>query len=240
MLRLSMRAEQIDVLERDGERWSIRLATRRRVVMALAVLAAVLVPLAALGAANDWWFLKNGGAPAPTTAPQVVKEGKWNGHPWQPIAYPTSTDGLLCISITPKGSGATGEGGSMACSAFVGIARTPESESSPAMPITVGASDATEKLPANIRGAVIEPASAVEIRFPDGNVVRVPTFAGPEPLQHVRFYMAVLPTHFRLTPDNFSRVFPSWIAGLDASGNVVACLAPRTAKNGISALSDCR
>ncbi|MCP9487949.1 MAG: hypothetical protein MSC30_19090 [Gaiellaceae bacterium MAG52_C11] len=108
------------------------------------------------------------------------------------------------------------------------------------MSITVGAGDATEGLPANIRGAVIEPASAVEIRFPDATVLRVPTFAGPEPLQHVRFYAAQLPANFHMTPDNVTSVFPSWVAGLDATGNVVACLAPRTAKNGISALSDCR
>ncbi len=231
---------ETDVMERAvGERQVRSFAPRRLVLLSLAVLAAVLVPLAALGAANDWWFLKNGAAPVPTTAPQVVKEGEWNGHPWQLIAYPSATHGL-CISITPKDSAATGEGGSMGCGPFVGIARTPESRTSPDMSITVVAADATEKLPANIRGAVIESASAVEIRFPDGDVLRVPTFAGPEPLQHVRFYAAQLPANFHVTPDNVTSVFPTWVAGLDASGNVVACLAPRIAKNGISALSDCR
>lgn len=215
-------------------------APRRLVLLSLAALAAVLVPLAAVGVANDWWFLKNGAAPAPTTAPQVVKEGEWNGRPWQLVAYPSATHGL-CISIAPKDSATTGEGGSMLCGPFVGVGRTPESRTSPDMSITVGFGDATEGLPANIRGAVVEPASAVEIRFPDATVLRVPTFAGPEPLQHVRFYAAQLPAHFHMTPDNATSVFPpSWVAGLDASGNVVACLAPRTAKNGISALSDCR
>jgi len=231
---------EIDVTERAvGGRRARRFARRRLLLLSFAVFAAVLVPLAAVGAANDWWFLKTGAAPVPTTAPQVVMEGEWNGRPWQLVAYPSATHGL-CISMTPKDSAARGEGGAMACGPFVGIARTPESKTSPDISMTVGAGDATEKPPVNIWGAVIEPASAVEIRVRDGSVVRVPTFAGPEPLQHVRFYAAQLPANLHMIPENATSVFPSWVAGLDASGNVVACLAPRTAKNGISALSDCR
>ena len=231
---------ETDVMERalEGRRLGPH-TSRRLILLSLAVLAAVLVPLAALGAANEWWFLNNEAAPVPTTAPQVVKEGEWNGHPWQLIAYPSATGGL-CISLTPKDSAATGKGGAMACGPFVGIARKGESKTAPDISVTVSAGDATDKPPVNIWGAVIEPASTVEIRFPEGNVLRVPTFAGPEPLQHVRFYAAQLPANFHMTPDNVSSVFPSWIAGLDATGNVVACLAPRTAKDGISALSDCR
>lgn len=233
-----MTVEQIDVLERAGERRSVRLVTPRRLVLAFAVLAAVLVPLAAFGAATDWWFLRFGGTPVPTTAPQVVKEGEWNGHTWQLIAYPSATHGL-CISITPKDSGDKGEGGALSCGPFVGVARTPESKGSPDMTITFLAGDATEKLPAYIAGPVIEEASVVEVRFGGGDVLRVPTFAGPEPLQHVRFYAAQLPTDIRLTPGTAAALL-KWVAGLDASGNVVACLAPQTAKDGISFLSDCR
>jgi hypothetical protein len=70
--------------------------------------------------------------------------------------------------------------------------------------------------------------------------LRVPTVAGPEPLQHVRFYAAQLPTDIRLTPGT-AGAFLKWVAGLDASGTVVACLAPQTfAKVGVSSLSDCR
>ena len=38
---------------------------RRRLILAFAVLAAVSVPLAAFGAANDWWFLNNRGVRYP-------------------------------------------------------------------------------------------------------------------------------------------------------------------------------
>jgi hypothetical protein len=100
--------------------------------------------------------------------------------------------------------------------------------------------DLNETLPAYIAGAVIEHATVVEIRFPNGAVVRVPTVAGPEALRHIRFYVAQLPAGIRLTPENLHRTFPSWVAGLDAGGEVVACLAPRTEKNGVSPLTDCR
>lgn len=226
-----------DVLQRAGERRSARIVTKRRLVMVFAVLAAVLVPLTTLGAANDWWFLKFGGGPTPAKAPVVVKEGEWDGRPWQLIAYPSTTDGL-CVSVTPKGSTGDGEGGALACGTFAGIARTPETKESPNMTITflIGSS---EKLPTYIAGPVIGKASAVEIRFGSGEVLRVPTFAGPEPLQHIRFYATQLPSGLQPTPRRFA-MFLKWVAGFDANGNIVACLAPLTAKDGISSLSDCR
>jgi hypothetical protein len=233
-----MSAEQTDGLERAGERGSVRPLTPRRLVLALAVLAAVLVPLAAVGAANDWWFLRFGGTPVPTTAPQVVKEGEWIGHPWQLIAYPSATHGL-CISITPKDSRVDGAGGAMSCAPLVGAA---ESTAAPDVTITLLAGAGGKELPAHIVGAVIEEASVVEVRFGDGDVLRVPTFAGPEPLQHVRFYAAQLPTAMRLPPGTAAEFaeFLKWVAGLDANGTVVACSAPRTADDGSSSLSDCR
>ena len=224
-----MTAEK-DVMERAVEGRSVH--HRRRLIFVFALLAAALVPLAAIGAANDWWFLKNGSAPAPTSAPQVVKEGKWDGQPWQLMAYPSASNGL-CFSITPKGSGATGEGGAASCGPFVGF----ESGASPE-PITALVGGGSAKLPAYIAGLVIDEASVVEVRFPDGNVMRVATFAGLEPLQHVRFYAAQLPAS--ITPSNVTRAFPpTWVAGLDASGTVVACLTPRIADVSISTLSDC-
>ena len=127
---------------------------RRRLVLGFAVLAAVSVPLAAFGAANDWWFLNNRGAPAPTTAPQVVKEGEWDGQPWQLIAYPSASHGL-CFSITPEDSGATGEGGAMSCGPFVGL----ESRASPEITIAALVGGGSAKLPAYIAGPVIDEAS---------------------------------------------------------------------------------
>ena len=222
-----------DVLQRAGAGPSGSRVTRRRRVIVLVVLAAVLVPLAALAATNNWWFLKFGQGPTPTHAPLIVKEGAWDGHPWQLIAYPSTTDGL-CVSVTPKGSG--GEGGAMGCGTFAGIPRTPETKASPDMTITYLSGAASNQLPAYIAGPVIEKASTVAIRLANGDLLRVPTFAAPEPLSHVRFYVTSLPAADQTTPSTF----PKWVAGLDTSGNVVACLAPLTAKEESSPLSDCR
>jgi len=60
----------IEVMERAVERRSVSLFTPRRLVLAFVVFAAVLMPVAALGAAKDWWFLRYGGTPVPTTAPR--------------------------------------------------------------------------------------------------------------------------------------------------------------------------
>jgi hypothetical protein len=105
--------------------------------------------------------------------------------------------------------------------------------------ITLLAGAGGKELPAHMVGAVIEEASVVEIRFGDGDVLRVPTFSGAEPLQHVRFYAAQLPADIRLIPETAAG-FLTWVAGLDRDGNVVACSAPRTADDGSSSLSDCR
>jgi hypothetical protein len=231
-------ADWSDVLGRAGARGSARLVTKRRVVLALVVLAAVLVPLAAVGAANDWWFLRFGGTPVPASAPVVVKEGEWGGQPWQLVAYPSTSDGL-CVSITPQGAGVDGTGGAMGCGPFAGISRTPETKASPDMTITFLSGGASPELPAYIAGPVIDKATMVEIRFGTGQVLRVPTFAGPESLGHVRFYATQLPAGLEDTPRTFV-TFLTWVAGLDADGKVVACLAPLEAKEGISPLADCR
>jgi hypothetical protein len=240
------RADWGDVLRRAGERQPARFVPRRlpkryRRIVAVVLLVAVLVPLAAFGAANDWWFLESGGAPIPANAPVVMKEGQWGGHPWQLIAYQSSTDGL-CVSVTPKGSAENGEGGALGCGPFAGVSRTAETKTSPDMTITFLGGSATKELPAYIAGPVIDEASEVELHFASGQTLRVPTFAASAPLEHIRFYATQLPASVvpsRLQPARFRAVL-KWIAGLDKDGDVVACLAPMTAKDGISPLSDCR
>jgi len=231
-------ADWSDVLERAGARRPARLITKHRLVLALVVLAAVLVPLAAVGAANDWWFLRFGAGPPPMKAPVVVKDGDWSGHLWQLVAYPSTTDGL-CFSITPKDSTVEGTGGGMSCGPFAGVSRTPETKASPDMTITFLSGGASPQLPAYIAGPVIDEAATVQIRFGNGEVVRIPTFAGPESLGNVRFYATQLPAGVQDTPRTFSTFLKS-VAGLDANGEVVACLAPHSARDGLSPLSDCR
>jgi hypothetical protein len=224
---------------------SLRLLTKRRLILALALLAAALVPLAALGAASDWWFLRDH-VPTPISAPDVVKEGEWSGHRWQLIAYPSSTDGL-CVSVTPAGSTADGSGGAIGCAPFVGVPRTAQTKGSSEMTITFLSGAASSELPAYIAGPVIDKASTVEIHYKTGEVLRLPTFSGAASLAHVRFYAAQLPTSIpmpipgqRLDAHNEPSSMPTKLAGLDRDGNIVACLVPRTAVDGVSPLSDCQ
>jgi hypothetical protein len=198
-------ADWDDVLRRA------RRHTVRRLIVVAAALAAVLVPLAAFASANDWWFLQDTGAPRPIHPPLVIKEGTWDGHPWQLVAY-RSTDSL-CMAFARAGSSA---GAAMSCA--------PTS-----MSITYLTGGASDFLPAYITGPVVPTATEVEIKLPGGRIQRLPTFGASAPLDHFHFYVG-----------RSSGEAPEWLAGLDAQGDVVACLVPRTAKDGVSALSDCR
>jgi hypothetical protein len=110
------------------------------------------------------------------------------------------------------------------------------------MTITYLSGSASKRLPAYIAGPVIDSATTVEIRFTDGHTVRTPAFAAPAPLSHIRFYAAPLPPSEGMIsrPRPGTPLFPlAWVAGLDSHGSIVACLAPSTAKDGISAPTDC-
>jgi hypothetical protein len=237
---LPWKPDWADVLDRAGEHSpNHRLLTKRRLARALALLAAVLIPLAALGAASDWWFFRFGDAPTPLSAPVVVKEGEWSGHPWQLIAYPSSTDGL-CVSVIPTGSKPEGFGGAMGCAPMAGVRRTAETKGSSDMTITFLSGSAGSELPAYVAGPVTDKASNVEIRFGTGEVLRVPTFSAPASLGHVRFYATQLPASVTLPGSDTGQRFIDKLTGLDNDGDVVACLVPLTAVDGVSPLSDCR
>jgi hypothetical protein len=100
------------------------------------------------------------------------------------------------------------------------------------MTITYLTSSRSKRLPTYIVGPVVETAATVEIHLKSGGTLHAATFAAPKPLGQIRFYAIPLP--------GAGIVFPVlWIAGLDLHGTVVACLAPATARNGISPLSAC-
>jgi hypothetical protein len=219
-----------DVLARSrGSRsWATRRFPRRPVTVALAAVAVIVVPLVAYAAATDWWFLRTG--PTPVSAPMIVKEGDWAGRPWQLIAYPSTTDGV-CFAVTPQSSPQTGQGAAMSCAPVVGVARTGATKATPNMTITFLSGGATSELPAYIAGPVVDTASKVVIRFKDKTSLRVPTFPGPSSLAHIRFYA----TQLTAEADQLES-----LAGLDSDGNIVACLVPATAVDGVSPLSDCQ
>jgi hypothetical protein len=244
---LPWEANWSDVLDRAGER---RPYGRRapaflsvpRLLLAVILLIALLIPLAAFGAAKQHWFWWAVRGPAPVTTPNVIKEGEWSGHPWQLVAYRSANYGL-CWSISPKNSAADGSGGGvLACGPIEGVPRTPTTNAAPDAEILYAGGGATSQLPAFVAGPVIDKASQVAIQFEEGEVLRVPTFSGPDSLGSVRFYATEVPTGIFPPPrPGETTLFGSLkLAGLDDDGNVVACLARTTARGGISPLSDCQ
>jgi hypothetical protein len=214
-----------EVLRRAGHAERRRWFARRRVAVLVVALVAVVIPLAALAAVKDWWFFRYGAAPTPAQAPVVVRTGEWEGHPWELSAYPSTTNGL-CLSLTPTPA----YGAVLGCAPIAGAPRSPETEPMPEMSITYLTGDGGRTFPPYVVGAVVEGASQVEIRFDDGRTLRVPTFAAPQPLEHVRFFAT------RAADANHVRS----VAGLDEAGAVVACLVPETAESGVSPPADCR
>lgn len=210
----------------------------RRWGLVLAIVVTVLTPLVAVADSNQWWFLRHPTVGTqPTKPPTVVREGVWSGKRWQLVAYP-SADGL-CFSLTPTDRAADG-GAGLGCGP---VRDFPGTHGGKMMPITFLASTGgTKAFPAYIIGPVIATAKTVAIHF-DNRTITTPTFDAPRALGRVRFYATELPPHiFAATPSSNQRPNDPlrWIAGYTGQGQIVACLNPRTATDGISPTNDCR
>lgn len=225
-----------DTLARAGMESALRgsrLAWRRYWLIAVVVLAAVLIPLAAIGSSRDWWFLSDGMGPNPATDVIVAKTGSWGGHDWELVTYRSDT-GDICFGIIPTHSGApVANQGAMACTRIIGVPHGPDSTPDSG----VGISDLiSESGPIGsgeqryIAGPVVDNADQVEIYLTDGQVVRTPTFDAPKDLgMSIHFYATQLPPN----------ALPlKRLVGLDKNGKIVACLTIPFPKNGV-ALSAC-
>jgi len=212
--------------------------TSRRLVLIAAVTAAIAVPLVALAASQNWWFLRFGDAPIPVTAVTVVKTGTWDGKPWQLTAYRSATDGI-CFSLGPTATArSTGYGAAMSCDQIEGVPRTAQSKPYTPHAITFHAGASDDEFPAHIVGPVIDTADEVVIHL-DGTILRTPTFDAPEELgSAIRFYAARLPElpHLRGQPP---RLPIRKLVGLAGDGRIVACLVVPMPKVGVP-LSACR
>ena len=205
-----------------------RLPARPIVVLA-ALLAAILIPLVAVAASQEWWFFRFDGAPSPATPVAVVQEGVWDGKPWQLLAYRSTTDGI-CFGITPTNSH-PGEGAGMNCDQIDGVPRTADSKPYARHGITFLEVSASE-LPTYVAGPVVYRAAEVAIHFDDGTVVRTPTFAAPESLgSAIRFYVVRLPS-------NDPQPLIDKLVAFDADGHIVACLTTAMLEGGVP-LSAC-
>ena len=216
-----------DVIRRAGGPGVRRLprgATRARArwLVAVALTAAILVPIGALAASRDWWFFA-ARAPAPNSTPVVVKSGVWDGKGWELVAY-RSTSGKLCFSMNPAGSARTnGAGAALSCGGFEPAAKPDAAEHGP-QGITFLTGSGPQLAP-YVVGPVVEDAAKVVISLADGSMIRTPTFEAPASLGVVRFYAAPLPATASVRSGHWA---VERVAGLDRHGSVVACLAPST------------
>lgn len=214
-----------DVLERAGvhEAGAMDPARQRRKWLLLAaVVAAVVVPLAAatVAATNDWWIFRADHGVHAVTEPIVIQTGTWDGKRWQLVASRFAGNGVddgYCFSVMPYGSppaisGRAGGG----CGGF--IARPADAPAGPAG-INFGSAEA-RGLPYWAAGPVVDTAVQVELRFRDGDILRLPTYGAPETFGHVRFYATPIPE----VPES-SGQWPVKIVGLDNNDAVVACAA---------------
>jgi hypothetical protein len=197
---------------------------KRKWVLAAAIVGAVVVPVAAaaVAAANDWWFFSSHG-PQPLTEPVVVKTGVWDGKRWQLVAFRATDFGprpspegfsAICTAVMPYSSPPSAStGGALGCGGF-SVMPT----GSPGGPRGINyASAQSAELPHWAAGPVVDSAAEVALYFRDGRVLRIPTFAAPESLGHVRFYATQIPEG--PGPDSE----PVKVVGIDNGGDVVAC-----------------
>jgi hypothetical protein len=206
-----------DVLARAGVPSEMsRAKTRRRLVLAAALVVAIVVPLTAIAKSRDWWFFSTG-APAPATRVFVLKTGEWDGQRWELVAYRTLNDGL-CFSMSPAGSNGRG---AMNCDRIVGVTRDSKQYTPRAITYLSGGG-VTPELPRYVVGPVTDEAEEVAVYFVDGEVLRTETFAVPQSLGAIRFYAARLPRS--MLPMALRSGFLDKLVGFNRAGRIVACL----------------
>ena len=186
---------------RDAERE--RRARRWRLAAAGALAAAVvLIPLAALGASDGWWFLGARHAPSPSGSVIVVKSVRTNGVPWALTAYQANS-GALCVGLTPfpPSSRPTPPAGAttsaiLSCVSLRGLRRLPAG----AKPqwISFATAAATAGKPGDssrlVAGAAADGVTTVDVILGSGTTITTKTFPAPSALDlPARFYLVSAP-----------------------------------------------
>ncbi len=225
-----------DILRRSGERREQRAVPARRLLLAVAVAVAVLVPLAAVAAERDSWFMSQIGLPEPASEPVVVAEGTWSGHPWHVVAY-RSRDRGLCWGIVADLARLSDA--SIGCGPFRGIPSALPGPPDDDLTLSVGVGSSTS-IPLHVYGPVVGEARAVEVRFTNGETLRLTTFPAPDSVGDVAFYAARLPDGVAPPEDDRIPWMPvERVTGYGGSGEVVACYVDARVAEG-TPLSDCR
>jgi hypothetical protein len=200
---------------------------RRKLVLLVAlVLLAVLIPLSALGVANDWWFISVGGNPFGSNGKvTTVTSGRSEGGAWALVAFMTN-EGGLCFSITPlpptgsPGSDSTAaeaessSGGIAGCS---GIRAHEGGTWQPMVSFATGYTTTSSGKTTTIVGGPTDSSVAeVDVVEFNGKIVTTRTIPAPSELGvRARFFVVVLP------PSTDLDVSMKEVIARDAAGKVL-------------------
>jgi hypothetical protein len=192
---------------REAPAHSARRRLRKRWLIALAVAIAVVTPLSAVGAVEEWWFFRSIRPPAST--PEVLRTGTWAGVSWELVGYRTADEGL-CYTVIRAGSPRASGAGTV-----TGCGGSPEghqrgSDGQGGIGFFRGS---VEGLPGYIVGPVIEGSQNVSVRLSNGETITTPTFEVSESLGAVDFYAAHVPADATV----------AMLTARAADGQVVAC-----------------
>jgi len=216
--------EQVLTESRNSAARQLPGRNRRKLVLLVAlVLLAVLVPLSALGMANNWWFLSAPGHFTPIGNVVTVASGRIDGAPWAVVAFMTEKGGL-CDSITPfpptgspsseSTAAQSQSGGGAGCS---GIRAHEGGTWRPMVSFGTGSiTTRSGKSTMIVEGPTDSSVAEVDLVESDGKIVTTQTIPAPRELGvRVRFFVVVLP------PSTDLGVSVKEVIARDAAGKVL-------------------
>lgn len=198
------------------------------VLLVALAFVAVLVPLSALGIANDWWFFSVRGNPlAPTGSVITIASGRVEGAPWELIAFMTKANGL-CFSVTlypPSGNPSSAAGPALPSQGIVdasqgmagcgGVRGLAGATWQPLVNSVEGSVTTRSGAIALVIGGPTDSSVAeVDVVESDGETVTTQSFPAPSELGlPIRFFVAALPPS--------THVGVKELIARDAAGNVL-------------------
>jgi len=204
-------ADWPDVLRRAGETARGKRTPRRRWLLAAAVVLVIASPLTAVAATEEWWPFGPHERAVPTSPPEVVRTGTWDGQEWSLVVYRTEYG--YCHGLVPAAPSQPTEGGFVSgCGGF--IETLPNGRGG----ITIHSGN-HGRLPHYVSGPVVESADSVAIHLAGGEILQVPAFDVPDSLGPIRFYLARVPETAHPRDSDYVKA-----EGLAADGTVVACI----------------
>jgi len=174
-----------------------RLPLRRALGVVLALVAAGLVGLPALGVTQGWWFVdqREPDILPLGASPVTVASRTTSGIPWALTGYVSRGSGA-CVALTPHPEKpGNSEGASLGCGFIEGLAHPPAA--SGLHSLIYVASVPGKPFPPDVKffyGAANSSVARVELHLSDGATIDTSTLTPPGSLENqVRFFVVSLP-----------------------------------------------